>query len=79
MLSSYNPDGTQPLSGISRSPYEQQSLFLLFIHIFMVNIGVLLKSFYAYSDFSLGCVLVQNNFCVLVVCVRVCIAFLRSI
>ena len=48
LLSSYNPDAAQPLSGIRRS-YEQQSLFLLVIHIFMIIIGVLLKSFRACS------------------------------
>ena len=75
LLSSYNPDATQPLSGIRRS-FEQYILFLVHSYIFMVIIGVLLKSFCSCSDCSLGLVLVHIfSFCVLVVCVRVCVCF----
>jgi hypothetical protein len=49
LLSSYNPDATQPLSGIRRS-YEQPSLFFYSHIFFTVFIGVLLKSFCACSD-----------------------------
>ena len=75
LLSSYNPDATQPLSGIRRS-FEQYILFLVHLYIFMVIIGVLLKSFYACSDCLLGCVLVHIfTFCVLVMCVCVLAIF----
>ena len=77
LLSSYNPDATQPLSGIRRS-FEQYILFLVHLYIFMVIIGVLLKSFCSCSDCSLGLVLVHIFLFVYLLCVCVCVCVFAS-